>query len=132
MYSNWLGLAGFGLHVVLSGCASTGAATSQRDSDGDSTEQESATTLDDTASTDGSSSNDSGSVAPGADASIAGAATETESIATEDTAETSEPEPPPRRDYPNGDPGCGLEAAAFCDTFDEIAPADLPEGRSGD
>lgn len=39
---------------------------------------------------------------------------------------------PPSRDYPSGDPGCGLDAAAFCDTFDEIAPEGLPEGRSGD
>jgi hypothetical protein len=41
-------------------------------------------------------------------------------------------EEPPRRDFPNGDPGCGLEAAAFCDTFDDVAPEGLPEGRSGD
>lgn len=41
-------------------------------------------------------------------------------------------DPPPARDYPSGDPGCGLDAAAFCDTFDEVAAQGLPEGRSGD
>src|SRR5262245_44269604 len=28
---------------------------------------------------------------------------------------------PPRPDYPAGEPGCGLAAAAFCETFDDIA-----------
>lgn len=47
-------------------------------------------------------------------------------------ASAPEPAPSPPKDYPNGDPGCGLPAAAFCDTFDERAPGDLPEGRTGD
>jgi hypothetical protein len=36
------------------------------------------------------------------------------------------------REYPAGEPGCGLEAAAFCDTFDEPAEKDLADGRSGE
>jgi hypothetical protein len=57
----------------------------------------------------------------------------TNSFRADDGGTNPSPEPTePSRDYPNGDPGCGLEAAAFCDTFDEIAPAGLPEGRTGD
>jgi hypothetical protein len=38
--------------------------------------------------------------------------------------------PPPveQTNWPAGDPGCGLAAAAFCDTFE--APASQPRGRS--
>lgn len=46
-------------------------------------------------------------------------------------APTPEPEAPPR-DYPMGDPGCGLDAAAFCATFDAPADKDLAEGRAGE
>jgi Fibronectin type III domain len=35
---------------------------------------------------------------------------------------------PVNQTWPNGNPGCGLSAAAFCDTFDTVAPA--PRGRS--
>jgi len=41
----------------------------------------------------------------------------------------------PRRrpeEYPAGAPGCGLPAAAFCDTFDDVAPDGLGEGRAGE
>jgi hypothetical protein len=37
----------------------------------------------------------------------------------------------PRREYPPGEPGCGLELAAFCDTFDEVSSGP-GEGRAGD
>src|SRR5262249_55491864 len=36
--------------------------------------------------------------------------------------------PPVVKNWPAGDPGCGLGAAAFCDTFD--APVATPSGRS--
>jgi hypothetical protein len=39
---------------------------------------------------------------------------------------------PPAREYPPGEPGCGLPAAAFCETFDEVASAGLGEGRVGE
>jgi hypothetical protein len=39
---------------------------------------------------------------------------------------------PPPKMYPQGDPGCGLSAAAFCDTFDDVASAGLGESRAGE
>jgi hypothetical protein len=38
----------------------------------------------------------------------------------------------PRPVYPAGKPGCGLPAAAFCETFDDVAAADFREERSGE
>jgi hypothetical protein len=38
----------------------------------------------------------------------------------------------PQMQYPAGPPGCGLSAAAFCDTFDQIAATGLGEGRAGE
>lgn len=34
--------------------------------------------------------------------------------------------------YPAGNPGCGLPEAAFCATFDDVAPPGLGEGRAGE
>jgi hypothetical protein len=48
------------------------------------------------------------------------------------SGESGDEGPEPRRDFPDGDPGCGLDRAAFCDTFDDVAVSDLPEGRAGD
>lgn len=38
----------------------------------------------------------------------------------------------PPRTHPSGPPGCGLAAAALCDTFDDVAPEGLGEGRAGE
>ncbi|HEY6876528.1 MAG TPA: hypothetical protein VI299_00865, partial [Polyangiales bacterium] len=37
----------------------------------------------------------------------------------------------PAKTYPLGDPGCGLDAAAFCATFDEVASPGA-EGRAAE
>jgi hypothetical protein len=53
-------------------------------------------------------------------------------VATPTPTPTPAPTPPPvdQTKWPTGDPGCGLSAAAFCDTFD--APATAPFGRSNE
>lgn len=49
-----------------------------------------------------------------------------------DASTTGELPDEPEREYPAGEPGCGLEAAAFCDTFDAPAEKELGIGRSGE
>jgi hypothetical protein len=109
-------------------------------SDDDDTSSDDSTTDDDAPADDDDApaGDDDATVGPAADDDTGGELTDDDGSTNEPAPDLNdagrvepEPEAPPR-DYPNGDPGCGLEAAAFCDTFDEVAAAGLPEGRSGD
>ena len=83
----------------------------------------------------------------GGDSSASGsagsrAAADSGPAAEPDAGPTDDPEPSggagsdaasdPPRQYPNGPPGCGLPAAAFCETFDDVTAPGLGEGRAGE
>jgi hypothetical protein len=117
--------------LLASACASPIFASGDAGGDGgdvpDARPQLDAAEARDDGSSEDDGSNDDADLSR--DADLSQDAAEPSDAGTRDDASNSDASEPV---YPAGNPGCGLGAAAFCATFDDVATPGLGEGRSGE